>query len=187
MRVLTTLTLCGLVMLVGGWARGTAPKPPRCSSFDSQHWTTEAANMDSPPWSVSVPRPGKPNSNPLYVRFCGPAQASVRVHGASYRIAGGHCSRMEGEFLVRIGMIGNAPVKPAEFVGLFLHHPKASRAGTFKLAETAAGTVYAAIHHRSRDLAVSGGTITIGRSRRAGTFALRLHDASRVTGSWSCS
>ena len=33
---------------------------------------------------------------------------------------------------------------------------------------------------------ISGGTVTVGRSLREGTFSFRLRDATRVTGSWSC-
>ena len=35
-------------------------------------------------------------------------------------------------------------------------------------------------------LQIAGGTITIGRSMRDGTFAFRLQDAKRVTGNWTC-
>jgi hypothetical protein len=46
--------------------------------------------------------------------------------------------------------------------------------------------VYANIQLGGTALEIAGGTITIGRSMRDGAFALRLQDATRVTGSWTC-
>jgi hypothetical protein len=56
----------------------------------------------------------------------------------------------------------------------------------FRLAETATSLVYANIQLGGPSLEIAGGKITIGRSMRDGTFALRLQDATSVTGSWTC-
>jgi hypothetical protein len=134
-----------------------------------------------------IPTPGLPGGHPLYVRFCGPAEAVAHLDGGSFQLRGGQCTRDNGGgFLIRIGMIANAPALPFGFVGLFLHRSDVTHTGTFRLAETAKGTVYATIQLPHRNLPVAGGTITIGKAMTAGTFALRLHNATRVTGTWAC-
>ena len=55
-----------------------------------------------------------------------------------------------------------------------------------ELLEFARRFVYANVQLGGPELQIAGGTITIGRSMRDGTFALRLRDATRVTGSWTC-
>lgn len=170
MRVLMTLIVCAFVMVGGGWARAAVPAPPTCSPGQN---------------AVAVQTPGTSPGHPLYTRWCGPATVLVHLHGASFRLHGGQCEE-GGGFLVRVGLIANAPAPPAEWVGLFLHDPRAAHPGTLKLAETATGTVYARIQLRAPELLIAGGTITIGKSMRAGTFAFRLRDGTRVTGSWTC-
>jgi hypothetical protein len=124
-------------------------------------------------------------STATYIRFCGPAHALVRMHGASSQIRWGNCIRMPGEFLIRIGMFGTTTsAAPTEILGLFVHHPKATYAGTFSLQETAGSLVYAQIPRQH--LAIDGGTITVGQSKRAGLFRFRLTNGTRATGSWSC-
>ena len=82
--------------------------------------------------------------------------------------------------------MANSPAHPAKWVGLFIRDSRAAQPGTFRLAETATSFVYATVQLGRPALEIAGGTITIGRSMRGGTFALRLQDATRVTGSWTC-
>jgi hypothetical protein len=155
----------------------TNASPPWCSyTDDSRHAT------------LTVPAPGKPGGHPLYTRSCGPGQAVLHHHEETLRIRGGHCARLPGgHFVIRIGLRAAAPAAPAEQLGLFIHHPRADRPGTFRLAETENGLVWAQAQVRNvYDLAISGGTITIGRSMRSGTFAFRLADTTRATGNWTC-
>jgi hypothetical protein len=183
-----TLVAAAIVTLAAFAAAGPAAAklragqaPGQCSpALDSQDWTKAGPRMDGPPWIIS------PSTYPADIRFCGPAHVLVHLHGASFQIRGGHCLRMPGEFLVRIGILKNEPGASIDFVGLFVHQRGAGHAGTFSLAETATALVYAKIDHRRHELAITAGTITVGRSARAGTFRFRLRDATRVSGSWSC-
>jgi hypothetical protein len=166
---LVTLMLGTVVVLVSGWTNGSHQGPPTCSPQELE----------------AVQTPGT-SGTPLYTRWCGPARARVHVNGASFLIRGGRCISHPRSFFVRVGLIANPPAHPAKWVGLFIRDPRAANAGTFKLAETATSFVYAKIQLGGPELEIAGGTITIAPSMRAGTFALRLEDATRVTGSWTC-
>lgn len=87
---------------------------------------------------------------------------------------------------MRVGLIANPPARPAKWVGLFIRDKRAARAGTFRLADTATSFVYAKVQLGGPELQIAGGSITIGRSMREGSFALRIQDAKRVTGTWTC-
>jgi hypothetical protein len=124
--------------------------------------------------------------------MCGPASAVVQFHGTSFWIPGGRCA-LNGtrDYVLQVGMTAAAPAAPAKSLDLEVDSPKAATiGGAFNLAGdgvTGAAWVSAKIqlpHYRSLDL--SAGTITIRPSRYRGTFAFRLRDASRVTGSWTC-
>lgn len=170
MRALIALGLCGLVVLVSGWTSGTSQAPPTCSPHTSL---------------VAVQTPG--TSGPaLYTRWCGPATVRVHHDGATYRLRSGRCIGKPTSYFVRVGLIANPPARPANWVGLFIRDARASAAGTFRLTDTATSFVYATIQLGGPALEIAGGTITIGRSMRDGTFALRLQNAKRVTGSWTC-
>ena len=164
------LLLCGLVLLVSGWTRGTHQGPPTCSSHDLR---------------TAVQTPGT-SGTALYTRWCGPARARVYLAGTSFLIRGGRCVSDPSSFFVRVGLVANPPARPAKWVGLFIRHPQAAHPGTFRLAETATSLVYANIQLGRPALEIAAGTITVGRTMRDGTFALRLRDATRVTGGWTC-
>ena len=167
--VLVTLMLCAVVLLVSGWTSGTHQAPPTCSPNDLTDVQTSGTS-----------------GTPLYTRWCGPARARVHVNGASFLIRGGRCLGHPTSYFVRVGLIANPPARPAKWVGLFIRDRRAAHAGTFRLAETATSFVYATIQLGGPALEIAGGTITIARSMRDGTFALRLQDATRVTGTWTC-
>jgi hypothetical protein len=83
--------------------------------------------------------------------------------------------------------MANPPAHPAKWVGLFIRNRRAAaHGGTVRLEETAANFSYATIQLGGPALEIAGGKITIGRSMRDGTYALRLQDATRVTGTWTC-
>ena len=175
------LLLCALVLLASGWTSGTHSAPPTCASQMNAHWGSDGL--------LSVATLG--TSGPaLYTRWCGPARARVHVNvvreSASLLIRGGRCVGHPTSYFVRVGLIANPPAGPGKWVGLFIRHPQAAHPGTFRLAETATRLVYAKIQLGGPELEAAGGKITIGRSMRDGTFALRLRDAVRVTGSWTC-
>ena len=168
MRPSMALLLCGLVLLVSGWTSGPHQGPPTCSPGDLR---------------TAVQTPGT-SGTALYTRWCGPARARVLFNGTSFLIRGGRCLSDSRRFFVRVGLIANPPARPANWVGLFIH--QAAQAGTFRLGDTATSFVYATIQLGGPTLDIAAGTITIGRSTRAGTFALRLRDATRLTGSFTC-
>ena len=171
MRALIALTLCGLVVLVTGWASGTHQVvPPTCSPQD--------------PVAVQTPSPA--TSTTPYTRWCGPARVRIHANGTSFLIRSGHCAAHPTSYFVRVGLIALPPARPAKWVGLFIRDRRAAHAGTFRLADTATSFVYANIQLGGPRLEIASGTITIGRSMREGTFAFRLQDATRVTGSWAC-
>ena len=162
--------LCAVVVLVSGWTSGTHQAPPTCSSHDV----------------VAVQTPSPATSTTLYTRWCGPARVRVHADGASFLIRSGRCVGHPTSYFVRVGLIANPPARPAKWVGLFIRDKRAARAGTFRLADTATSFVYAKVQLGGPELQIAGGTITIGRSMREGSFALRIQDAKRVTGTWTC-
>lgn len=170
MRLVVTLMLCAVVVLVSGWTSGTHQAPPTCSSHDV----------------VAVQTPSPATSTTLYTRWCGPARVRVHADGASFLIRSGRCVGHPTSYFVRVGLIANPPARPAKWVGLFIRDKRAARAGTFRLADTATSFVYAKVQLGGPELQIAGGSITIGRSMREGSFALRIQDAKRVTGTWTC-
>ena len=170
MRILVTLMLCGLVVLVSGWTSGTHEAPPTCSPKDM----------------TVVQTPG-PSGIALYTRYCGPARARLHTNGKSFLIRGGRCVSDPGSYFVRVGVSANPPARPTKWVGLFIRNRRAAaHGGTVRLEDTAANFSYATIQLGGPQLLIASGTITIGRSMSEGTFAFRLQDATRVTGSWTC-
>jgi hypothetical protein len=188
-RILLPLVLCSLVVVSLGWARG-AVTPPRCSDAGSRGVETG--------WlpghqlaSVSAPTPSTRTARPTYTRMCGPASALVRFHRTSFWIPGGRCGlNGERDYVLQVGLTAAPPAAPAKSLDLVVGGTRAAtQGGSFRIgAHAKTGPMVTATiqlpHHRSLD--VSGGTITIEPSRRRGTFAFRLRDAIRVTGSWTC-
>ena len=118
--------------------------------------------------------------------MCGPASAVVRFHGTSFWIPGGRCG-LNGtrDYVLQVGLTAGPPAAPAKSLGLFVGGPKAATAGgAFRIRRSFVTATIQLPHYRSLD--VSGGTIIIAPSRHRGTFAFRLRDATRVTGSWIC-
>ena len=65
--------------------------PPKCSDAGSSTVLTGYLTRYQA-WTVSVPQPTTRNPPPVtWARYCGPAVALVRLHGASYRVQGGRC------------------------------------------------------------------------------------------------
>ena len=186
-RVLTSVMLCSVVILAGGWMEGGALTPPNCLSAGSAAVETgwlPGHQVES----VSVPVPMTRDAQPTYTRMCGPAKALARFHGTLFRIRGGRCGNPSRGFELSVGLTAAAPAASGKSLRLLLSDQRATtHAGTFKFAEEPNGSGYVTLQlPKQPGLGVSSGTITIGKSRRDGTFVLRLHDGARVTGSWTC-
>jgi hypothetical protein len=85
-------------------------------------------------------------------------------------------------FYLPVGLQGSTPAAPAKWFSLAVSDPR-HHAGTFRpfgVSIQLEGQTFGMPEQ------ISTGTVTIGRSLREGTFALRLRDATRVTGSWTC-
>ena len=181
-------------LLAAGAAAGPvhfAVAPPKCS--DAGRKAVETGWLPGHQViSVAAPAPTTSTAQPTYTRMCGPASALVHFHAMWFWIPGGPCG-LNGtrDYVVQVGLTAAPPAALAKSLDLEVGGPKAATVGgTFRVGGDGAGTnwlVGATIqlpHYRSLD--VSGGTITIAPSRHRGTFAFRLRDATRVTGSWNC-
>jgi hypothetical protein len=98
---------------------------------------------------------------------------------------GGHCVRTADYGAVAVGLETNFPARPGTSLVISVHSGKAER---YTTGETPVLVVAAVQVPGVRQVLGGGlaGTIAIAKSLRAGTFALRLHDETPVTGSWTC-
>jgi len=180
------LVLSSLVVVAAGWTRGAAVSPPRCSDAGSK--AVETGWLPGHQLvSVAAPAPTTRDGEPTYTRMCGPASAVVRFHGTSFWIPGGRCAlNGKRDYVLQVGLTAAPPAAPAKSLGLFVGGPRAATVGgAFQFGgDRVIDAKIQLPHYGSLD--VSGGTITIGPSRHRGTFAFRLRDATRVTGSWTC-
>ena len=184
MRTLMALMLCGLVVLVSGWTSGMHQATPTCATPVNPLWGIDRESGSRVIRAVQIPGP---SGTALYTRWCGPATARVHLDGASFLLRSGHCIGKPTSYFVRVGLMANPPARPAKWVGLFIRNRRAAvDGGTVRLEDTAANFSYANIQLGGPRLEIASGKITIGRSMRDGTFAFRLQDATRVTGSWTC-
>jgi hypothetical protein len=177
--------------------------PPKCSeaSTGKVDWARAQHHLlnVSLPTSLSRQQPF-----PTLIQYCGPATARVREHGSSVEIRGGYCispgSGYKYQLWLGLEPGDNAPTAPYKFFGLVVHDPRAAHAGTFTRAYASmqlAGNGFRSISQLSpfRSFGpvpgpvqgeITRGAVTIAKSMRAGTFAFRLSDATRITGSWTC-
>ncbi len=126
---------------------------------------------------------------PVYIRFCGPARALVRVNGRAYRVQGGRCYRGPGTQAstrtltgIGIGLVVNEPARPGLGV-TFFWVPPSTHAGLVKIDDSE-------IEVPGRRVAASGSVI-VAKSLNGGSFRLYGRTASgptgdRVTGTWTC-
>jgi hypothetical protein len=181
-------------LLAAGAAAGPvqfAVAPPKCS--DAGRKGVETGWLPGHQViSVAAPAPTTSTAQPTYTRLCGPASALVHFHGMWFWIPGGRCG-LNGtrDYVLQVGLMAAPPAPPAKSLDLEVFGPKpATVGGTFRIGGDGKGTnsvVTARIQlPQYRSLEVSAGTITISPSRHRGTFAFRLRDGTRVTGSWSC-
>jgi hypothetical protein len=112
--------------------------------------------------------------------YCGPAKATVKVGGKTYRIFGGKCKRTPGTKLyeVDVGIITVAGSKPtARYLGI---RSKRLTPGTTTTAGVAVQVAKSAYN-------VAPNVVKIGKGMRSGTFSGdALGRAGRVSGSWTC-
>jgi len=138
-------------------ARGALPAPRQCSAADSSRHSV-----------LSVPTPGLPGGHPLYVRFCGPAEADVRVHGKTFEIRGGACEDTQGYERIGIGLHAFADAPTARWMAF---------------ASSTAPAVFVQLPGIRYAI---GQAVTSGNPIRAGTFAGHFHDGTPFAGSWAC-
>lgn len=113
--------------------------------------------------------------------YCGPAWATVKVGGKTYRIFGGQCKRTPGTKLyeVDIGIITVAGArKPtARFISIKSKRLTPGVTKTAGIGIQVAGTAYN----------VAPNLVKIAKGMKSGTFSGRtLGRDVRVSGSWSC-
>lgn len=137
--------------------RGALPAPPRCSAADYGRHAI-----------LHIPTPGLPGGHPLYVRYCGPAHAVVRLHGKALSIRGGSCGDTQGYESIGIGLHAFAPAPTARSLGFA---SSTAPAVSIQLP----GVRYA-----------TAKALTNGKPIRTGTFVGRLHDGTPFSGSWTC-
>jgi hypothetical protein len=179
MRGAWFVALCISVLVLTAWTSGSAPQPPRqCSNLDSKQQKT-----------LNVSSAG----SPVYIRFCGPAHALVRVNGGRpFRVLGGHCFRRPSDqpdevnrhFLsgIAVGLITNPPARPGLGVSFFWV-PPSTHADRVTIDDSE-------IEVPGRRVAASG-TVIVGPKLNGGTFRLYGRTSAgstgvRVAGSWTC-
>jgi hypothetical protein len=175
--LLTALLFASVVASAQGRTL-VAVAPPRCS--DAGDPTLETGWL--PGHHVLQVSTNDGSRPPTWTRNCGPAVVHVLVHGASYRISGGRCQIGVVVFDAHVGLQGATPDAPAWSFVLDAADPR-HRPGTFEVSNASIQLLGQAF---AMPGAISTGTVTIGRSLRAGTFTLRLDDATRLTGSFAC-
>jgi hypothetical protein len=166
--------LCMLTLfLAPSTSHGSTSKPPQCSSADTRRNAT-----------LLAPSPNAP----IYLRYCGPARAVLRIGTNRYVIKGGHCLRgtnlpTAGPRLagIAIGLLSNAP-KPGRGIG-FWWGPPFTTVGRLQIDDSE-------IEIAGMRVAASG-TVIVGEDLNSGRFLLYGRDASGPTGplvrgSWSC-
>jgi hypothetical protein len=170
-RALVVVIAAAAFASLASSARGEpAVRPPTCSAADTRH--------DA---SLSAPRTG----HPVYLRWCGRAQATVVFAGRRYVIRGGHCSSPTQGTLsgVAIGLVANPPA-PAIGRGLvFDFHGVVTRARAVRIKDSE-------IEVPGVRIAASG-TVTVGAGLKKGTFKLFGRTAAgptgkNVSGSFTC-
>jgi hypothetical protein len=159
--VLTTTAAALTAVATPGFSavgRGDLPAPPHCTATDNGKQAI-----------LHIPTPGLPGGHPLYVRFCGPAQAVVRLGGSSYRIRGGSCTDTTGYEAIRIGLHA------------FAHAPV--RASFLAFVSSAAPAVFIQLPGIRY---ATGQATTSGTPIRSGRFSGHLRNGTPFDGSWTC-
>jgi hypothetical protein len=152
--------------------------PPKCS--DAGNPTLSTGYL--PGHDVARVSTNDGFSPPTWTRNCGPAVVRVHLHGAWYRISGGRCGMGAVMFGAQVGLVGATPAAPAKSFRFAVSNPR-HRSGVFRVSTA---TIQLLGHAFALPGEIATGTITIGKSMRNGTFALRLRDATRLTGSFTC-
>ena len=177
MRVVLALLLCALVVPLGSWAQGgasPASAPPRkCGPASNRLHAT-----------LQTLKPGPLSHAVRYFTYCGPAKASFRYDGTTFRLHPGHCVFEAGLFhAVVLGVLAVRDAVNMPMLGITFR-PTVG-AGTFKVGETSTGYVHAGVQMPGIRSITEGGTVTVNDGLRSGTFAFRVN-GKRVTGSWTC-
>ena len=152
------LLLCGLVLLVSGWTRGTHQGPPTCWSHNSR---------DEP-----FRRPVRPERRSI-PDGVGLQEPACTLTGHRSSSAAGDASAIQAAFSFGSGWLPIRQPAPLSGSDSSFVHPQAAHAGNVQTPETATSLVYANMQLGGPALEIAAGTITVGRSMRDGTFALR--------------
>lgn len=124
------------------------------------------------------------------VVYCGPAKATIKMAGKTYRFSGGKCQQSVGFWTILLGKQTLPPAK-SKFP---------SFQGAAKVAKTKAGTYKKGEYTLSfqlpgKDVVISAGnpyiqtgSVTVTAGAKKGTFAGvdALKTSRHITGSWSC-
>lgn len=139
------------------------------ASAGAAHATTQASRACPGPITIA----GKQG-----YQFCGPASATLHLHGRTIRFHGGLCRTIEGHFTLNIGTLVPAlrTGKPSYF-GVTTEHAKAGIHDDAAVSFVTGGRRYVVVEQ----------AVTLARGLRQGTFSGRiLASATRVTGSFTC-
>ena len=110
--------------------------------------------------------------------FCGPAKATAKTAGMTFRFSGGRCEVTQGFFTVNIGSITLPPAKAKlMYLGIDVKPPRAG------------------VHHNQivswqvpgKGYSILGATVTVSAGLKSGTFSGRVIGGGAATGSFSCS
>jgi hypothetical protein len=178
MRPVVAALSVALLSTGTAWTMSTLSlSPPRCSSDDTAQQKT-----------LTKPEP-KAGQWPIYIRFCGPARARVRVNGHTYEMRGGRCYRGSGAQEskgglsgIGIGFIANEPARPGLGISFFWI-PPLTQAGLVAIDDSE-------IEVPGLRVAASGSAV-VAKGLSSGSFKLYGRTAAgptgdRVNGSWNC-
>ena len=110
--------------------------------------------------------------------FCGPARATAKAGGKTFRFSGGQCAISRGIFTVNIGTVTITRVEPKfSYLGIDAQPPKAGAHHNQIVSWQVPGKGYSII----------SATVTIAAGLRSGTFSGRLLTGGVASGSFTCS
>ena len=152
-----SLLLAAVGLLAAAAVAGTAPAGTRSASCTAGVRTVGGAKVRT---------------------FCGPATATAKTAGRTFRFSGGQCQVSQGFFTVNIGSITLPPPKPKfAYLGIDV---KPARAGAHQ-------NQIVSWQVPGKSFSILGATVTVSAGLKGGTFSGRLIGGGSATGSFSCS
>jgi hypothetical protein len=122
--------------------------------------------------------PGVRSSGGVTFRtFCGPAHATAKTGGKTFRFAGGNCEVVGGFFTVNIGTVSLGARKPKyAYFGIDVQPPKAGAHSNQIVTFSFAGKRYSVLR----------ASVVVKSGLHSGTFSGTVLTGGRATGSFSC-